>query len=160
MGPLFDRRQNEGLFEITFPTNCCSPRYFHIISLKHCAGIILRCHPWETSWVILKLSLISSFTAQLFTCCRNNNTANILYIILSMTNHFLLCDVSMVSENFVLLKLCPCLCFPFLGYAVLFIVVFVYYVSIILSKFQPAMVLLSGLIFTCPVPSPAVTLRV
>lgn len=31
---------------------------------------------------------------------------------------------------------------------------------IILSKFQPAMVLLSGLIFTCPVPSPAVMLRV
>lgn len=36
----------------------------------------------------------------------------------------------------------------------------VYFVSIILSKFQPAMVLLSGLIFTCPVPSPAVTFRV
>lgn len=36
----------------------------------------------------------------------------------------------------------------------------VFIVTIILSKFQPAMVLLSGLIFTCPVPSPAVTLRV
>lgn len=31
---------------------------------------------------------------------------------------------------------------------------------IILSKFQPNMVLLSGLIFTCPVPSPTFTLRV
>lgn len=31
---------------------------------------------------------------------------------------------------------------------------------LILSKFQPAKVLLSGLIFTCPVPSPTVMLRV
>lgn len=32
--------------------------------------------------------------------------------------------------------------------------------SVILSKFHPALELLSGLIFNCPVPSPAVPLRV
>lgn len=129
----------------------------HIISLKHCAGIILRHQPRATPWVILKLSLISSFTAQLFTYC----TIRLLtpcILFLSMTNNFSLCDVSMVSEYFVHLKLYLCLCFPSLGSTVLFMLVF--YVSVILSKFQPAMVLLSGFIFTCPVPSPAVTLRV
>lgn len=45
----------------------------------------------------------------------------------------------------------------------LFLYTVVFYVCcghLILSKFQRAKVLLSGLIFTCPVPSPAVTLRV
>lgn len=105
----------------------------------------------------LETSLISSCTAQLSRCCCNH-TANMLYYILSMTNNFSV--MWCVSEDFVLLNLCLCLCFPFLGYMMFFVVFDVSYVSVILSKFQPAMVLLSGLIFTCPVPSPAVTLRV
>lgn len=85
-------------------------KFLHIISLKHCTGIILRCQPWKTNaWASLKMSIIISCTAQMFTCCCNG-TLLTYCIIFCQTNRC--CSV---SEYFVLPKLSLCLCFPLLG---------------------------------------------
>lgn len=112
---------------------------------------------WDVSgelnaWASLEMSIVISCTTPNIRTRLPPHTANDTFC---LTNNY-------VGElrNTVFCPVCHVLksCYThLLGCAVLYSVVSrVDCVPPILSKFQPAMVLLSGLIFTCPVPSPAV----
>lgn len=73
--------------------------------------------------------------------------------------YFILSDWPFLSKYCVLPEWCLCLCVS-LWCQTVTVVFDVYCGHIILLKFQPVVVLLSGFIFTYPVPSPTVTLRV
>lgn len=73
--------------------------------------------------------------------------------------YFILSDWPLLSKYFVLPEWCLSLCVS-LWCQTVTVVFDVSCGHIILLKFQPAVVLLSGFIFTYPVPSPTVTLRV
>lgn len=73
--------------------------------------------------------------------------------------YFILSDWPLLSKYSALPELCLSL-FVSLWCQIVTVVFNVYCGHIILLKFQPVVVRLSGFLFTCPVPSPTVTLRV
>lgn len=143
--------------------------YFKLISKKllfykifahNFSQALRRNHP-EMSAMRKCLSVLTDKSTQLcctaypFTCCCDNILLTYCFICCLWLTIFVVrclwifCSAKVVSV----------IVLPIPGiYRILWCFMFI--VSIILSKFQPAVVLLSGLIFTCPVPSPAVTLRV